>query len=278
MTDTVLIVGPDGFLASQLLQRLALLPHVTVIGLGKRAESGNLKSNYYNDFRLLKKEHPEIELIFLLGSYIPYGKFHVPHTDFITDNIQIVAELSLSYPDARIVFSSSVSVYGTPAQLPIGLSSPFCNPDLYGLSKLAGEAIVRNHKRYAIIRFSSIIGRGMRALTMIPKMIEASHTGTITVQGEGSRLQNYIDVRDAAEMCLQAAKMDENIIVLGVGERSYTNLEVANYIKSLTQANIEFTGKDSSPSFVYDSEESYRILDFRPGYSLEQSLNDIIRK
>jgi nucleoside-diphosphate-sugar epimerase len=276
MNNNILVVGPNGFLASQLIARLRNWPHHRIIALGTNSDSIHQLDAVYSDLKRLNADFPEIHVIYLLGSFIPYGMFDVPNSLFVKSNIHLVAELSLLYPNSRIIFSSSVSVYGHPIELPLKIGSPFSRPDLYGLSKIAGEAIIKNHTSYAIIRFSSIVGRGMSSISMIPKMINASRNGKITVLGNGERLQNYIDVRDAVDICLKAASMDIQMIVLGVGERSYSNAEVAKFIQSFTGADIESTGYDTSPSFVYDVTDSYTMLNFQPKYTLQQSLKEII--
>ena len=276
MTKTILVVGPDGFLAREVLAQLSAGERSRIILLGRKEMTG--RDNYFSDVATLKKAVPEIDLVYLLGAYIPYGAFHSGDAALVTSNIALVTDISLSYPESRIVFSSSVSVYGTPLQLPIGVNSPFNNPDLYGMSKLAGETIVRNHKHFAIIRFSSVVGKGMNELTMIPRMIAAARTGTIAVWGDGGRLQNYIDVRDAARLCLLAAQSDKNIVALGVGAQSHSNAAIAKQIGLLTHATVEFTGTDKSPSFLYQVEESYQRLNFVPLYSIEQTLNDLIKQ
>lgn len=276
MTKNILVVGPDGFLAREVFTQLSAGEGSRIILLGRKEMTG--RDHYFSDVATLKKAVPEIDVVYLLGAHIPYGAFQSGDAALVKTNIALVADISMLYPESRIVFSSSVSVYGTPLQLPIAVDSPFNNPDLYGMSKLAGEAIVRNHRHFAIIRFSSIIGKGMNDLTMIPRMIAAARTGTIAVWGDGGRLQNYIDVRDAARLCLLAAQSDKNVVVLGVGAQSHSNAEIAGQIGLLTHATVEFSGTDKSPSFVYQVEESYRSLNFAPLYSIEQTLNDLIKQ
>ncbi len=276
MPRKTLLVGPNGYLASHLLSILKETDGIVPIGLGVLDEPAPGVAEYFTDVVRLKQAHPEFGTIYLLGSYIPYGSYHVPSPEFVRSNIQLVAQLSMLYPEARIVFSSSVSVYGQPLQLPLDTHSPFNNPDLYGMSKLAGEAIVRNHKSHGILRFTSIIGPGMRVQTMVPKMIAAAKAGTITVWGDGSRCQNYVDVRDAAAMCRAVANSQENYIALGAGPGDHTNLEVAQLLASITGAKVEFTGEDNAPSFAYDTAESYRLLNFSPRFPLERTLRDMI--
>jgi UDP-glucose 4-epimerase len=273
MSKRVLIVGAFGFLGTHLQQVLQRNQGTILLTMGRGLKS----AMSFNDIETLKRSEPRIDVIYILAAHIPYGHFNVPDKFLVSTNVQLVLELSLAYPDSKIVFASSVSVYGTPLQTPLKINSPFNDPDLYGLSKLAGESIVSNHKRYAIIRFTSLIGAKMKPVSMIPKMVESARSiGEITVLGNGKRSQNYVDIRDAASMCTAAENAEINIKVLGVGDRSYTNLEVASIIQGFTGAEIKFKGEDSSPSFEYDFEESYKALNFKPAYSLQQSISEMI--
>jgi UDP-glucose 4-epimerase len=273
MKKNILVVGASGFLGSNVLQILQETEELNVFTF---ARDSKVPASF-RSIDDLKCSKESFDVVYLLAAYIPYGGFQMQDKKLVTTNIQLVFELCELYPKAKIIFASSVSVYGTPIALPIEITSAFNNPDLYALSKLAGEAIIRNHKQYVIIRFSSLIGIGMKQSTMIPKMIASSlNIGTITIWGNGQRLQNYLDVRDAARLCVTAARLNSNATILGVGNRSYTNLEVARYIQERTHAKIEFVGDDTSPSFVYNVDESYRLLNFDPMYSLQQSINEMI--
>lgn len=278
MGNNILIVGPRGFLARHVTQQLRAGGCGSLVTLGTADEPVAGAEASYSDLGFLRQQYTSFDTIYLLGAYIPYGSFHLPDTRYVAVNIALVASLSQAYPDARIVFASSVSVYGHPATLPVSVHHPFNQPDLYGMSKLAGEAIIRNHRQFFILRFSSLVGAGMKPATMVPRMVEAAlQTGTITVYGDGSRQQNYLDVRDAARMCLAAASCAANGVGLGVGARSYTNLEVAAIVQQATGAALVFKGEDSSPSFVYDAEESYQMLNFVPRFTLEQTIVEMIR-
>jgi UDP-glucose 4-epimerase len=278
MNRNILLVGPRGFLARHVIQQLSAEEQSRLVTLGTTNDPVPGTGASFSDLGMLKQRYASFDTIYLLGAYIPYGSFLVPHTRYVQTNVVLVASLSQLYPEARIVFASSVSVYGLPTTLPVTLQHPFNQPDLYGMSKLAGEAIIRNHRQFFILRFSSLLGRGMKPATMVPRMVEAAlQTGKITVYGDGSRDQNYLDVRDAAQMCLAAATLAENGIALGVGTRSYSNRAVAEIVQGATGATVVFQGQDSSPSFEYDAAESYRMLNFAPRFTLEQTIVEMIR-
>lgn len=279
MTESVLITGIDGFLGQHLLSALNGKGY-RVVGLN-RTESAREKENaevkIYNHPEAIFRDEPAFKYIFHLAAYIPYGKFHQPDAALYTTNIKLTGSLAESYASSRFIFASSVAVYGYPLQVPLGVYSAFNNPDYYGLSKLAGEAIVKNHPDYAIVRFSSVIGKGMKPVSLIPRMIEqAKKNKRIEIWGNGERLQNYIDVRDAAKLCTHCADVNENVIALGVGDKSYSNNEVAQIIAQHTGASIVHKGEDESPSFVYDPGGEYNTLHFNPEIALAQTIAEMI--
>lgn len=255
--SSVLITGINGFLAKQVL-KLLIAEGYRIVGLSNQhgvSEPQN-KVIAYSTLEALFRSEMEFKYVFHLAAFIPYGVIYNPGKKLYETNIRLTSLLVEKYPSARFVFSSSVAVYGVPLSLPISLYSPYNRPDAYGLSKLAGESVIRSLDSYAIIRYSSIIGKGMKPVSFIPKIIEqAKQNGNITLLGNGTRQQNYIDVGDAAGLCLAAAKEKENMTMLGVAEKSYTNREIAKWIVEKTGAAIEYTGTDDSPSFVYDNKK-----------------------
>lgn len=278
---TVLITGANGFLAQCLKAELIREGGNNILTFGRKKTAEDEQAhaqNHFTDIKELRSQYQHIDIIFHLASFVPYGKFHLPSPEFYSSNILLTGDLVTLYPHSRFVFASSVSVFGAPLYLPVTINHPFNNPDHYGLSKIAGECIVRNHLNHAVIRFSSIVGKGMRAVSMLPLMIrQALENGVIKIWGTGKRLQNYIDVEDAARLCLLCGTLSgQQILTLGVGARSYSNLAVAELIASHTRSKIEFSGVDQSPSFEYESKKEYDLLGFSPEISLEQTITSML--
>lgn len=278
-TLTYLIVGSNSFLAVELASLLSKENELNLIGLIHVSDENVNYNNYkivYKDIDLLLQEQIRIDVVFIMGAYIPYGKFNVPDSRFVSSNIELVASLSKAFQKARLVYCSSVAVYGEISVGIINENSPFNQPNLYGLSKLAGEAIVLNHPSYAIIRFSSLWGKGMAPNTFLPKIVAQAKSSSITVWGDGKRLQNYIHINDAANMCVLAAKSNENCILLGVGVKSYSNIEIALILRSHTGAKIELINEDHTPSFIYDARKTFENINFTPKISIEQGIKELL--
>lgn len=218
----------------------------------------------------------DFDVIFLVAAAVPYGSMDSPDKALLEANVRLVLATVSRFAHARIVFASSVSVYGTPAGT-IHEQSPFIAPNMYGLSKLAGEFIIRQHSRYAILRYSSLYGSGMTPDTFLPRIIQqAREQGIITLYGNGERRQDYLHVSDAAELALNAAHTEKNGVYLGVNGISVSNLEAAQAVQTcFPTCSIIFTGVDNSPSFIYDNTFTQNELGFRPQYSLTSGIKEL---
>jgi len=270
----LLITGANGFLAHAVVRQL----HVDwqLVALVRTGTSS--KSDFqitHESVESLVSEFSHIDIVMHLAACIP-TPLDAESAELIPVNVDLVAKLANVYPDARHVLASSVSVFGVPQSLPLTLDTHPNHPSAYGKSKLAAEKIVRQMSNHAVIRFSSLIGVGMKSGSFIPAIISAAQEGEIRLFGSGDRLQNYLDIEDAALMCARAAECNRSFIALGVGERSYSNKEVASILGSLTGASIVHEGYDCSPSFVYDFQEA---MDIGKRYiSLRESLEKMVHK
>lgn len=275
----VLIVGANSFLATSLADALHALGH-TIVGLyhhsQDRMDVAKFKS-LYNDQQELMEHESQFDVVYIVGAYIPYGNFGKADSRYVDTNITLVATLSQRYTSARLVFCSSVSVYGNPLDnMPLNERSVFNNPSLYGYSKLAGEAVVLNHPSFAVLRFSSIWGNGMTESTYLPRVVKQAKDGEIVLWGTGARQQNYIHVADAAQMCVSAAQLNENWTLLGVYPKSYSNLEIASIVAHRIGAKIRHENEDLSPSFLFDARFTYEKIKFTPSIAIEDQIDQLL--
>lgn len=275
----ILIVGANSFLAKSILENYSKYLSDYVID-GVFNQNKPIEKEYANLFSVkeLEKIPYQYDKIFLLASFIPYGKMNDANSNLVLSNIDLISRVSKKIPTSKIIFASSVSVYGINSKLPLSINSAFENPNLYGLSKLAGEAIIKNHAQYGIIRFSSLYGTGMNRHTFLPKIIQSAiQTNQITIFGDGTRLQDYFHVNDAAKLCINVADYSQNDTFLGVQGKSVSNLEIAQSIKKyIPNLKINFKGQDNSPSFVYQNDFTTEKLNFTPNSDLETEIKNLI--
>jgi len=274
--NNVLIAGARGFLGSVLAKkclerniRLSVL-----VKAGTELSFASSCAQVYTDVNALPDE---FDVVFNAAAYIPYGKYGAATPGLFTSNTLLNYQLLERIPNAKIVYASSVAVYGNAVGI-ISETSDVSAPTMYGVSKLAGEMVGACFNKFSVVRFSSIYGPGMYSNTFIPAIIRSAKTNRmISLLGNGSRLQNYIHVRDAAGFLFAAAESGNNRVYLGVAEESCSNQKIAEIIQSnLPSTGIEYKGDDTSPSFVYDNAITRNELNYQCKIGIESGIRELI--
>ena len=195
----------------------------------------------------------------------------------------------------RLVYSSSASVYGDAAQVPMTEDHPFLNKNFYGATKIAGEAMCRAyHDRYGLdyvgLRYMNVYGPHQdqtAAYTgVIPIMLNKIDEGEApAVNGDGSQAYDFIDVRDVARCNLLALQADATDEFYNVGTGQQTS------IRELCDTILDLKGSDLQVTYrPYSEDDARRLVQNRIGcprkaeeqlgfehrISLRQGLQDLI--
>ena len=130
----------------------------------------------------------------------------------------------------RLIYSSSASVYGDAAEVPMTESHPFNNKNFYGATKIAGEAMCRAYyDRYGLsyvgLRYMNVYGPHQdqtAAYTgVIPIMLNKIDANEApTINGDGTQAYDFIDVEDVARCNVCALEAEVTDRVLQCGHRS----------------------------------------------------------
>jgi UDP-glucose 4-epimerase len=204
---------------------------------------------------------------------------HQP-SDLLTQaNISLTEHLASHYPQARWVFSSTVAIYGTNPPRPVTTSALISPDSHYAASKWEAERIIEKLPDRAIIRFSSIIGSGMKPNSLIPIWIQqAQTTRQILIWGKGTRTQNYIDVRDAAKFVHLLALSSWQGVTLGISPDHYTNVEVAGLIGRKMNAQLVHTIAPDEVGALYEDRSTHDTLGFETEFSISDTIEDMLTR
>ena len=271
-----LVVGANSFLAKEIILRLQKENEVTAVyHINKDNLVDTVKSIPLSNLSELKDEY---KVVFIVSAYIPEKNKVLDHRLLNEVNVDLPRIISRKFKNAKIVYASSVSVYGNSPGI-LSENSPFLNVSDYGISKREGEKILMDHSHYSIIRISSMYGKGMNQSTFLPLIVHSAiENNVIKLFGKGERAQNYIHVSDVADFFIQASQKSTNNMYLAVGENSYTNLEIASFIKNeLPEVKIEFNAEDNSQSFFYDASETYKSLSLKPEKNIQEGISELIK-
>jgi UDP-glucose 4-epimerase len=164
----------------------------------------------------------DVDGVFALAGYLTLPMAQDPFAGVSVNTMGMVNTLEACRFNRvrRLVFSSSVAVYGAPAEYPIteetGYVSAGLQPAslLYGASKLMGEGLCARYSRscgleFNALRFASVYGerqhaRAINAVFVARVCEQVRHGEAPVIEGDGSEVHDYVYVTDVARACVLA--------------------------------------------------------------------------
>jgi UDP-glucose 4-epimerase len=151
-----------------------------------------------------------------------------------------------------LVFASSSSVYGEPAEIPVREDAAIRPISIYGASKAACEALMHAYSflygiKTVVLRFANITGPRLRhgaIYDLILKLLADS--AKLEILGDGTQTRSYVYVEDAVEATLTSWKLGKNRFdTFNVGSEDWITIkEVADVItQSLGLNAVEYSFK-----------------------------------
>lgn len=216
-----------------------------------------------------------------------------------------LCELLSKYNAKRIVFSSSATVYGKPASVPITEDFPTSTTNPYGETKLMIERILTdlyaadNEWSISILRYfnpigahkSGLIGEDPKGIpnNLLPYVAQVA-TGKrecLSVFGndynthDGTGVRDYIHVVDLAKAHLKAIERAEKVtgvekFNVGTGE-GYSVLDIVKAYEKTTGTKINYKIVARRPGDIdecyADPKKAYEVL----GWKAENTIEDMCR-
>ena len=209
------------------------------------------------------------------------------------------------YGAKRIVFSSSATVYGNPASVPITEDFPLSTTNPYGETKLMIERILKdiynadNEWSISVLRYfnpigahkSGLIGEDPQGIpnNLLPYItqVAAGRRECLSVFGndyntpDGTGVRDYIHVVDLARAHLKAIELAEKVtgidyfnIGTGVG---YSVLDIVHAYEKATGIKINYKITERRPGDIDECyanpKKAYDVL----GWSAEYNIEDMCR-
>lgn len=305
---TVLVTGGAGFVGSHLADKLANeSAKVYVLDNLSTGRKDNISSKNVHlvqgDIRnaglvdtLVKKS----DTVFHLAEYIPetskYGSGHVikysvenPLLDFDVSCLGslIVLDKCRKYKK-KIMFASSVAVYGENKTVPVNEESPTVPSSPYGASKLCAETYMMLYSKLyglpvTVLRFCNLYGPRQRKYIVYDILLKLmKNPKKLEILGTGLEERDFIYVDDAINAILLAsnsAKSNDKIFNVGTG--------ISTPIKKIVDVILKIL--DVHPEVLFTqlswrgdikklgaNTERIRNLGFRPVYSLEDGVRETI--
>ncbi len=289
----ILVTGSNGFIGQSICGTLKSHGHA-VIGTGIENYS-ICNIDDYVSCDISKEDTVEKLLPFLsVGDIIVHTAASLSKDDFDRKLINIncagalnVLELSVKAHCNKIINISGAPIIGIPRIHPIDEDHPVEPCSLYHATKVMQEHIFGLAEKYGIktvnIRVPAPIGAGMNKSTILAVFINhCLNNETIEVMGNGTREQNYIDIRDIAKFVEQCCCSDcaNGTFIIG-SEKPISNLELAKKCVAISNSSSEIIlGNNSDPQegIIWDySCDKAKGIGFVCRYDIDTTIHDIIK-
>ena len=300
----VLVTGGAGFIGSNLVR--ALLERGDTVRVldnfstGNRANLAGLEVDIVEgELRSYERVHNAtrgVEVVYHLGAL---GSVPRSVQDPLTSsavNVEGTLNVLLAARDEgirRVVFSSSSSVYGSRADLPVDESMPSDPISPYGVAKLAAERYCVSFSRVyesfetVVLRYFNVFGPRQSPFSqyaaMVPLFITAvAHGEPVTIFGDGEQSRDFTYVENVVDATLRASEAEGasgRIFNVAAGSPASVNA-VADAIGRILGKPVERRHGPPRPGDIRDSwadvSEAERVLGYRPSIDLEEGLRRTI--
>lgn len=296
----ILITGASGFIGRHLVKALLSQTNYRLVAcffshpILSSSRVKTVQIDLSDSFQFKNLPHDKVNLLIHLASYIPEHVSQEKLEDFekcLRINIQAtknVLEYCRLTKIKRLIYASTISVYGPTAQPPS--EDHACFPQtFYGISKLAAELLCEKYHRtygldYISLRFSSVYGLGQNPNLVVAKFIQnALEKKPLHIWSKREKRIDFIYIKDVVQAIFCALDSHRTgVYNIGTG-KAITVKELAEKIKQVfahPDHSVIYTKKvkgDDSPVW-FDTTKAKRELGFEANFSILEGLKDYKRE
>jgi UDP-glucose 4-epimerase len=293
--DKILITGVGGFIGSHVARRF-LAEGYSVVGVddlssGKRANipdgvqfiQGDLK-----DLATINRLPTDCrQILHLAGQSSGEISFDDPVADLemnVISTLRLI-DYGIRHSAERIIYASSMSVYGSVPDAPISESHHPKPLSCYGVGKLSSENYLRiyqNKLPFVAMRMFNVYGPGQDLRNLRQGMVsiylaQALVSGRIEVKGGLERFRDFIFIDDVVEAWYRASTRREalnNSINIGTGIRTSVSQLLKSIHDLLPNSNSFISGSTmGDQSGIYSNTDVMRkLLGFEATIRLDRGL------
>lgn len=287
----ILITGCTGSLGSLLVERLLPLGH-SVTGVARDAGTGNAGKK---KFRLIiadiagnglfeELQNVKADLVIHLAAVIPrkIADRGLEERMMFETNVRgtlNILGLMERVGIKKLIFASSMAVYGLPERLPVDEGHRLAPLTFYGLTKKQGEEYIRQacSKKglsACIFRFPSFFGPKITAGAVYSFCSKAAANEDILINPETTAPWDLLHIKDAADVLVRCVERmqkgeagDAGVEIFNVDYGVPVSLaKVADMVVELagSDSKIKIAEKDRILEFFYDTGRVRKALGWKP--------------
>jgi len=188
----------------------------------------------------------------------------------------------------KLIYSSSISIYGDPVVAPATENHPLNAISMYGAGKVACESLLRVFKNQwglnsVALRYAPVYGPRQTERTNIAQYIAESFDRIAKglppiIYGDGSQLYDYIYVEDAARANIVALKSSVSGESFNIATGVSTSVaDVVRMIGEITGTSLEAEyapqgERFSAKNLFFDVSKAEKMLGYKAAVSMSEGL------
>ncbi len=295
----ILVTGVAGFIGSSVANRLINLGYNVVgvddLSMGKidNIPNGTAFIKFdLADASNIKQIPKDIDIILhIAGQSSGEISFENPVSDLHKNTISLLNLIDFSIKNSveKLVYASSMSVYGDVPDQPINENFIPKPISCYGVGKLASERyleIFSNKLNSICLRMFNVYGPGQDMVNMKQGMLsiyisQAVKNQKVLIKGSMNRFRDFVHIDDVVEAWLRIVENEtiiNKIYNIASGKRTTVNEvidNISNYFDNLIIEEIDGTPGDQKGIYA-DISLIKKDLDFSPKVFLEDGLRDFV--
>jgi len=297
----ILVTGGAGFVGSNLVYYLVNEgAKVTILddfftgkieNLARSEGKYNLVRGSVTDRELIRDLVSKSEIIFHLAARNIIASTRNPYEDYQTNiggtlNVLLAAR---EFHPMRIIYTSSVSVYGNPRYLPINEDDHISLLTPYAVSKFGGEGYCQAfYESYGtpvvVVRYSNVYGTMQDPNNpycgVVAKFMQKAKAGLAPeIHGDGQQTRDFTFIDDAIEATVLTGlspKAEGEVFNIGTGMETDVNslarMILDLYHLDLEPLHIDRRDIDNIRRRVVNIEKIRKIIRWVPRYTLKDGL------
>jgi UDP-glucose 4-epimerase len=277
MKETIFITGGDGFLGKILTSKLENMNHtVHTFDLTNGEDILNIDQL----FQKLQKSGAK-KLIHLAAIADLYIMKNNPET---SNKVNIQGTQNVIHVCDQLgvtcYFSSTCCCYGNHHSIePSHEESPLNPTEIYAISKMKGEEIIKKGKSFCILRLATFYGPTMRSSIVQSVFLRAvMENKDLQIHGDGKQTRTYTHVEDIASGIIIVVLNEKVIPVVNISvDKSYSVLEVAEFAQKIVGNKVNMIhGKDREGQIFREEIDNtlLKSLGWKPKFDLFEGMMD----
>ncbi len=291
-----LITGGAGFIGSHIAEELINKGEVVVfdnLSVGKKEFSPNgcnfIKGDIKNKEEI-SNAMKDVDIVFHDAAFVSIRGSFEKIREVLENNFLGTLNVFESAKDnnvGKIIFASSMDVYGEPQYLPVDEKHPLNTKSLYGLSKITGEMLCKTfEEKYGIkctvLRYFNTYGTRQTPSPYVGVItnfiVQALEKKPLTVYGDGNQTRDYVWVNDVAQANVLAAfSKKSGVFNVGSGEEISVNKIADLIIKYLDGEKVYLENPPGEiKKMRADISRAKKLLNYNPKGRLAEMLPSLI--